>query len=621
MTTNTVMTINKIAKKSNERKTEKIVRDLLELKEYNESKICLEEQTSDNPNICNLLSTASKRMTGNEGYPEFIISKEGSNLIIVIECKAKLSEHKSKDLDKADKYAVDGVLHYSKFLKEDYDVIAIAVSGSKKENIKIDTYLWKSNELKYKDLEWHDIRTYEEYENMLEKMSDNFKNKELDLMEYAKTLHEEMRDYAKLSESEKPLLVSGILIALHNETFRRTYKSFDNEDISEQMCSYIDKTLKKGKISEDKRKVLMTVWNFITAREEFKKSNNIIKKNLLTYFIDEIYKNVRNYINPNCSMDILGKFYGEFLRYTGGDGKGLGIVLTPHHITELFVELANLTTDSIVLDTCTGTGGFLISAMKNMFEKANGDIEIIEKIKKNNLIGVEQQPNMYALACANMILRGDGKSNLYMGSCFDNLIIEKIKKKKPNVGFINPPYSQKGDGLSELDYLNNILNCLEKNSLCFAIVPMSCATDNKKSAIAIREKILENHTLEAVMSMPDELFYPTGVITCIMVFKAGIKHDSELETWFGYWKNDGFIKTKNNGRIDKNKKWTEIKDNWIKMFKNKKEIEGISIKANIKSSDEWCAEAYMKTDYNKLTKAMFEEKVMDYIIYNMKNKL
>lgn len=612
--------IRTITKKTNERKTEIIVRDELDVKGYYNNSIIVEEQSSDNPIVCDLLSGASKKLTGNAGYPEFLITKPNSNLIIVIECKAKLTEHKSKDLNVPDKYAVDGVLHYASFLKEEYDVIAIAVSGSTKSKVKIDTYLWRKMDIKYKNLEWHEIRTYDEYEKELIKQSTDMEYNIQCLMSYAKDLHEEMRDYAKLSESEKPLLVSGILIALHHETFRRNYKTFNEEEIAEEVCSYIEKVLKKGKIPEEKRNTLITVWNFITAKEEFKGINNTIKMNLLTHFIDKIYRNVRNYINPECSVDVIGKFYGEFLKYTGGDGKGLGIVLTPQHITELFVQLANLTTDSIVLDTCAGTGGFLISAMKDMFEKANGDQKIIENIKKNNLIGVEQQPNMYALVCANMILRGDGKSNLYLGSCFDEKIIKEIKNKKPNIGFINPPYSQKGEGLSELNYISNILNCLEKNSLCFAIVPMSCATDTKKNSVSIKEKILENNTLEAVMSMPDELFYPTGVITCIMVFRTGIKHDSDIETWFGYWKNDGFIKTKNNGRVDKNKEWNGIKNEWVTMFKNKKEISGKSVKVNIAANKEWCAEAYLETDYSKLTKEMFEQKLKEYALFKITNE-
>ncbi|AZO96680.1 hypothetical protein D7D81_07970 [Halocella sp. SP3-1] len=80
--------------------------------------------------------------------------------------------------------------------------------------------------------------------------------------------------------------------------------------------------------------------------------------------------------------------------------------------------MANLSTESVVLDTCCGTGGFLISAMHMMIKKAGNDTEKIQKIKENNLIGVEQRPDMFALGTANMILRGDGKSNIYLGDSF-----------------------------------------------------------------------------------------------------------------------------------------------------------------------------------------------------------
>lgn len=110
-------------------------------------------------------------------------------------------------------------------------------------------------------------------------------------------------------------------------------------------------------------------------------------------------------------FDIIGNFYGEFIRYTGGDKQGLGIVLTPKHVTELFSDIAKVNKNSVVLDICAGTGGFLISAMKKMTENVSADEK--RHILTNSLIGIEQEPQMFALAVSNMILRGDGKTNLY----------------------------------------------------------------------------------------------------------------------------------------------------------------------------------------------------------------
>ena len=230
-------------------------------------------------------------------------------------------------------------------------------------------------------------------------------------------------------------------------------------------------------------------------------------------------------------------------------------------------------------------------------------------------------PDRFSLACTNMILRGDGQSNLIEASCLDEKTKEEMKNRHCNVGLINPPYALKGEGQTELDFIDCLLDCLEPNGIGIAVVPMSCAIDTKKGTVALKEKILSKHTLEAVMSLPDDLFYPVGVVTCIMVFKAHVPHDSTKKSWFGYWKDDGFVKTKKDGRVDLNHKWEkEIKDKWISMFKNRDEIIGYSVKKEVTANDEWCAEAYMQTDYSKLTKEMFEEEVKKYAIFKLMNE-
>lgn len=167
-------------------------------------------------------------------------------------------------------------------------------------------------------------------------------------------------------------------------------------------------------------------------------------------------KKVWPFISIYHDFDVVGQFYGEFLKYTGGDKKALGIVLTPRHITELFSLLANVQKDSKVLDICAGMGGFLISAMHQMFKKAVSEQDK-QKIKDEGVVGVEQQPNMYALAASNMILRGDGKANLHQGSCFDEGITQAIIKHKCNIGMINPPYAQGDEDLHELVFVIQML--------------------------------------------------------------------------------------------------------------------------------------------------------------------
>ncbi|GAA3296317.1 hypothetical protein GCM10020295_25790 [Streptomyces cinereospinus] len=150
-------------------------------------------------------------------------------------------------------------------------------------------------------------------------------------------------------------------------------------------------------------------------------------------------------------------------------------------------------------------------------------------IKRDRLIGIEQRPQMYALAASNMILRGDGKANLYQGSCFDNAIVKAVKEHRdssnnplrPNIGLINPPYAKSKSDLSELRFVENMLDMLEKK---VGWVLRLCPYPAQPRTLLKKANIMSKHTLEAVMSMPPEVFYPVGVVTCIMVFTAGVPH-------------------------------------------------------------------------------------------------
>ena len=191
-------------------------------------------------------------------------------------------------------------------------------------------------------------------------------------------------------------------------------------------------------------------------------------------------------------------------------------------------------------------------------------------------------------------------------------------KHKCNIGMLNPPYAQGDEDLHELVFVEHMLDCLVKGGTGIAIVPMSCAiSPNPK-----REEILKHHTLDAVMSMPTDLFYPVGVVTCIMVFKAHIPHaQTNKKTWFGYWKNDGFVKTKHKGRIDQNDSWGTIRDRWVDAYRNRDDIPGECVKQKVTYKDEWCAEAYMETDYSVITQESFEKVLRDHAIFKMLNEV
>jgi type I restriction-modification system DNA methylase subunit len=305
-------------------------------------------------------------------------------------------------------------------------------------------------------------------------------------------------------------------------------------------------------------------------------------------------------------------FYHEFIRYSGGDGSGLGIVLTPQHLTEFMCELADVNKNSKIVDICCGSGGFLVTAMSKMLLGAN-PVEI-EQIRKERLYGVEQDEGLYTLAVANMIIRQDSKPNIFKGDCFDPKIVKALPKDI-NIGLINPPYSLKG-GKSELEFAEQLLDILTAGGIGVVVVPMSCAVGTKFKEI--RERLFKKHTLKAVFSMPDDIFYPTGTNPCVMVWQARTPHDTAQETFFGYCKDDGFVKRKKLGRVDCYDKWSGILAEWLKLYRNRDIVDGLSARKAVKHNDEWLCEAYMKTDYSLLTQDDFQNTVNDYLAYLIK---
>jgi type I restriction enzyme M protein len=613
---------------SSERKTEALVREKLRALGYSDpdNGISVEEQKSEIAKVKSLLSKASKNAKGNAGYPEFIISnRKDAAFLIVFECKPDVRKHSSPQKDKPVDYAVDGVLHYARHLAKHFTVIAVAVSGTTTSSMKVSNFLVPAGTVTAKELVnesnalVEEIVPYDDYYRLSSFDPDVAKKRHADLLAFSKELHELIWTKAKISEEDKPLLVSGTLIALMNTAFMKTFSALPSEDLQDSWLGAIKKELDKASIPQAKKDTMLQPYTTIAVHPNLgTPDSNTVKEypdGVFKAIINRICENVWPYINIYHDFDVVGQFYGEFLKYTAGDKKALGIVLTPRHIAELFSLIANVGPDSKVLDICGGTGGFLISAMQHMLKKAVTDAQRTD-VKKNRLIGIENNPKMFALAASNMILRGDGKANLHQASCFDEAVIKDIKEAKPNVGMLNPPYAQsKSDAaLHELYFVKQMLDCLVQGGIGIAIVPMSCAIATNP----VRQELMKHHTLDAVMSMPQELFYPVGTVTCIMVWIAGKPHaESKRKTWFGYWRDDGFVKTKHMGRIDLYDKWNAIRDRWVEMYRNREVFPGDSVTHTVTANDEWCVEAYMETDYTKLNQTDFERVIKNYAIYRL----
>lgn len=572
------------------------------------------KQAGGKPKEC-ALEDYSKGGNG-KAKPEFIITfNDDINTIIVVECKNSVKKHQSAMLNKPSSYAVDGVLYYAKFLKREYNVIAVAVSGTSVSNMKVDTFYWQQRMETYaKMLKVRD--TIVEPPNYLELVKGNKLHKAYSLDQIrnvAIDMHNYLREI-KITEAHKPVFIAGILIALNDPDFSKTYAALTSYKlVIQNIQNAIENVLKESDIKSSRIDYIKQVFNTLQENTKFAEVPLGHFKSI-TWYIEQLELKIKPMMDyADSTVDALGVFYHEFIKYSGGDGSGLGIVLTPQHLTEFMCELANVNKNSRVVDICCGSGSFLVTAMSHMFKEAN--LDELENIRKNGLYGVEFDDGLYTLAVANMIIRKDGKSNIYKGDCFNNTIVKELKAKNINIGLMNPPYSQKD--VVELEFVEHLLDILTLGGIGVVVVPMSCAIGTKFKEV--RERLLKKHTLAAVFSMPDDIFYPTATNVCVMVWEAHNPHDEKKQTFFGYCKYDGFEKKKYVGRVDANNRWNDIKNEWLSLYRNRDVKDGLSARNCVSYSDEWLCEAYMKVDFSKMSQRDFEQTVRDYLAFEIKH--
>lgn len=614
---------------------EKTLTDQFVRKQLEKNKIKFTEQGSDNPLISDALKNASKTGSG-VGKPEFIFVYEKLGLVVIIEDKKdnslleEVTEEGVLDLSigpnsSVSKYAVNGAVHYAKHIVEKShfkNVIAIGITGTEKNHLIQPYYVSESRIKKLDSLETlvnlseEFIEEYYRIYVLGERSSEEKLVEDLSIT--AKKLHEDLRNYGQLKEEEKPLVVSGILLALEDDYFnpddlKGKKKPTDGSRILDSIRNYLDST----NISpEEKKKIILNQFQFIKDRVILNEINEYLDMTPLKYFALEIKKKVRHGLKQNIDYDILGKFYSEFIRYSGGDGKGLGIVLTPSHVTKLFAQLLDVQPNDIVLDTCAGTAGFLISAMNEMIRKAKEEDEI-KKIKRYRLHGVELREDLYTIATTNMILRGDGKSNLRRED-YSRISNDVYKEIGATVGMLNPPYSQAKNEetrhLAEINFIIGLLDRLAQGGRGAAIVPQSVMIGKSKYEKEKKSELLKRHSLEAVITMPGETFYPTGTNPVIAIFTAHVPHNFAKRVKFINFYDDGFVKHKTLGRIP-----TEITKDKMEYlldvyFDRVDAPNSFMIKSEIKEDDEWLHAFYYFNDEIP-SEEMFKNKLSDYLAF------
>lgn len=601
----------------NERKTETIVRRHFEADAF--PGLIIDEQSTGDRRINTALSKASK-VGAAAGKPEFIIHAPSEpSLVVLVECKALVKDHESPGRDRPANYAVDGVLHYAQFVSTVRDVVAIAVSGETPKTLRVSTFLHLKGE--QQPIELQDIHgpieALVDFATLTHAVQFDPAKREAslrDLLAFSRDLHDRMRDDAKLVDAEKPLVVSGILIGLKDVVFGRTYSVLGPDVIGDHLVAAIRRELEHLALPHAKVADIVQPYSFIQIHETLNSVPTGQSLTPLQQYCADFADKVLPYINAYIGEDVVGRFFQEFLRYSG-DKKSLGIVLTPKHITELFCDLADLSVNDTVIDPCAGTGGFLISAMARMDSLATTGLQK-RAIREKHLVGIENQPLMFALAASNMLLRGDGKANLYRQSCLDPKTQAAVMSGKdhprPTRGMVNPPYSQKGQGLHELEFVEAMLEMLAPGGIGLAIVPMSCGIEPSPQ----KKRLMQKHTLVAAMSMPDQIFYPVAAVPCILIFQAHHPHGaSGKETWFGYWKDDGHRITRVYGRSDADQRWPLIRSGWVRDYKQLSVAAGRNVLRTVGPDDEWCPEAYLETDYSVVDQAAVALAACKYAIY------
>lgn len=316
-----------------------------------------------------------------------------------------------------------------------------------------------------------------------------------------------------------------------------------------QILSTLNKSLEDSKKQNMKLQILEDVYEKIEM-------NFTENQEAINDFIDDVC-DISDCINSNewRGEDVMGIFFNEFNRYKKKTEAGQ--VFTPEHITSFMYRLIGVTHNDYVGDMCCGSGGFLVKAMSNMMREAGGyGTNKAKDIRKNHLFGIEWDREIFALACANMLIHKDGKTNLEHTDMRSDEACKWLKDKPITKILMNPPYETK---YGCMKIVENVLDNVKAGTDCAFILPDKKLEKTSKSQI---KRILSSHRLTHIIKLPEPLFFGVGVTTSVFVFKAGqAQGDNEI---FGcYIEDDGLETVKNQGRHDIKHKWKSIENYWI----------------------------------------------------------
>ena len=592
-----------------------------------------------------------------KGYKDKLIKCDSNGLI---ENKTEKNEPNFKNINS---YAVNGAVHYANAIlhfTNFEDIIAIGMTGFKDDFDKLQHeigvyYVSKSNfgmgqEVgKYSDFSFLASENFENFietvHNLKLSQEELEKRKEIKEAEIDKSLVKLNNDIYQnekgLSENDRVYLVAASIIAtlgipgkvepLEKDDLKSKDEegNTDGEIILRKVKAYLN-----GKdLPNDKRDLIIrTLQNTLTAYN----INKVVDgETQIKRVFSKIVDDLGSYYKIGLTTDFTGKLFNEMYSWLGFTQDKLNdVVLTPSYVATLLVKLARVNKDSYVWDFATGSAGLLVAAMNEMLIDAKNTITSPEELRKKEaeikatqLLGLEVLPSIYMLAILNMILMGDGSSNIINKDSlndFDGYYgFGKTDEKFPATAFIlNPPYSEKGNGMN---FVEKALNMMSKGYA--AIIIQSSAGSGK--ATEYNKRILEKHTLLASIKMPIDLFVgKSSVQTYIYVFKVEEPHEKDNVVKFIDFSNDGYTRT-NRKKASNNLKDTDhAKERYqeivdlvkfgkkkLHYFSEKEYYEGI---IDPKNGADWNQSAPIDT---KPTLEDFKKTVADYLAWEVSNLL
>lgn len=533
---------------------------------------------------------------------------EHSETAVLIETKRRFTN--------ADKEQLFAYVALEQELNSETNIIAILANT---DNDQIKVWKFSNNEASGLELADSKLKSFEEYKMLFIPQNVNDRNA---VLENTSKLNKILHDNG-IPEKLRSQFVGTCLLALKERLkFKGLSTSQINAGIKEILASMLHDSLDRAKKLLVLQNNILESQSVSTLRsEEYQKILLFIKKNILPY--------INEYTTEG--HDILSYFFTTFNKYVAREDKNQAF--TPNHIAHFMCKVAGIHRNIRMLDPTCGSGTFLVQAMSQILKECETASEK-KHVKENQIYGIEFDENVYGLATTNMLIHGDGNSNIQVGSCFDKK--QWIESSDINLVLMNPPYnasknqvptpyarlfgSKSTDPTKGLGFVQYIADAVNHGKL-LTLLPMACALTSSSIITDCKEKMLQKHTLDAVFSLPPDMFYPgASAVAICMVFNLGQPHPSNFETFFGYYRVDGFEKRKGVGRVDINKVWDSIESEWLSLYRHRLEMPGKSVNKIVSATDEWCAEAYMETDYSTLSKKDFVETMQSFAAYLTQNE-